>query len=123
MRHVDPDPLAIEFLGRMNACSAATERIEDRVPHFRGSGNDLIRTAPSDGTVDMSYEFGAFQVPKVDYATAQLSARQKCQAWGYSDAEAFGGEKRVCQQRDNYGGCISTFVTVTYQCTGANTPG
>jgi hypothetical protein len=84
----------------------------------------LVATGGSraDGTVEMSYEFGLFEVPKVDYTQGAASARQRCAAWGYSDAEPFGGHKSQCQQFNGYGNCIHTLVTVQYQCTGGATP-
>jgi len=84
----------------------------------------LIPTGGSraDGTVELSYEFGMFETPEVDYAQGQEAARQRCAAWGYSDAEPFGGQKDQCQQVNGYGNCIRTLVTVQYQCIGANTP-
>lgn len=80
----------------------------------------LVPTGGSkaDGTVDLSFEFGVFQKPVVDMVAAQASAKQRCAAWGYTEAEAFGGEKRQCQAFDGYGNCMRWFVTVTYQCTG-----
>ena len=72
----------------------------------------------SDGTVDLAYEFGAFEKPVVDLSSAQAAAVQRCQAWGYTNAEAFGGEKRQCMQFDGYGTCVRMNVTITYQCTG-----
>jgi hypothetical protein len=83
----------------------------------------LVPTGGSkaDGTVDLSYEFGAFEKPVVNMAQAQPAAQQRCQAWGYSNAEPFGGEKRLCQAFDGYGGCVRTLVTVTFQCTGGQT--
>ena len=75
----------------------------------------------SDGTVDLSYEFGAFERPVVNMAQAQPSALERCKAWGYSNAEPFGGEKRQCQAFDGYGNCARFFVTVTFQCTGGST--
>jgi YecR-like lipoprotein len=50
--------------------------------------------------------------PVIDPAQGLIAARQRCAAWGYKDAEPFGGEKRQCQQF--YGGdCIRWFVTLT----------
>lgn len=84
------------------------------------TNKSLVPTGGSkaDGTVDLSYEFGAFEKPVVDMVSAQRAAKQRCVAWGYSEAEAFGGEKRQCQAFDGYGTCTHWFVTVTYQCTG-----
>lgn len=70
----------------------------------------------ADGTVDLSYSFTWLEKPVVDWTTAQESAISRCQAWGYKKADAFGGHKTACQAFDGYGNCISTVVTVTYQC-------
>ncbi|UPT53231.1 hypothetical protein [Synechococcus phage Yong-L1-251] len=69
----------------------------------------------SDGTVDMSYDFGAFEAPQVDMRAAARSATQRCQAWGYTNAEAFGGGLSQCISPGN-GMCNMTRVTHTYQC-------
>lgn len=75
----------------------------------------------SDGTVELSYTFGSFQQPKVDFEQGRHAASQRCQAWGYNDAEPFGGQKSQCQASNQYG-CVETLVTIQYQCIGANKP-
>jgi hypothetical protein len=76
----------------------------------------------SDGTVDLSYSVGAFEKANIDMVRAQNDALARCKAWGYSAAEAFGGEKRQCQIFDPYLNCSLWNVTMTFQCSGANTP-
>jgi len=71
----------------------------------------------SDGTVKMSYEYGAFQAPKVNMQQGQQGAKQRCAAWGYTDAEPFGGSTRTCASSSG-GSCDVWRVTVEYQCTG-----
>lgn len=71
----------------------------------------------ADGTVEMIYEVGTFEAPQVDLVAAMQQARQRCAAWGYTSAEAFGGERRQCIAWYN-GGCVRETVTRTYQCTG-----
>jgi hypothetical protein len=85
---------------------------------------ELIPTggSRSDGTVELSYEFGMFETPKVDYQQGAQSAAQRCQAWGYTDAEPFGGGKTHCQALNGYGNCLRTLVTIQYQCIGAAKP-
>ncbi|WP_324748812.1 YecR family lipoprotein [Sphingomonas sp. LY54] len=75
----------------------------------------------SDGVVRLSFEYGAFESPQIDEAQAHSVARDRCKVWGYSDAEAFGGVTKVCNQTGMYG-CTGWMVTKEYQCTGANTP-
>jgi hypothetical protein len=71
----------------------------------------------ADGTVKLSYEFGMFQVPNVDMAQGTVAAARRCASWGYSGAEPFGGQTKVC---NGYGGGNSNswLVTVEFQCTG-----
>lgn len=73
----------------------------------------------SDGTVELSYEYGGFEALRVQREQGLLTARQRCAAWGYSDAEAFGGQKSTCQVSNRWG-CLRFFVTVTYQCIAAS---
>lgn len=70
----------------------------------------------ADGIVELSFEIGEFQTAKIDWVKAQSDAVQRCAAWGYHNAEKFGGEKRQCQVPSQYG-CAQWFVTVSYQCT------
>ncbi|MEW6854737.1 YecR family lipoprotein, partial [Salmonella enterica subsp. enterica serovar Isangi] len=44
-------------------------------------------------------------------------AGQKCNTWGYTGAEAFGGQTSTCAQVVAYG-CEMTNVSIEYQCTG-----
>jgi len=71
----------------------------------------------ADGVVRLAFTYGMFENPRVDQAAALASARQRCQSWGYTDAEPFGGAVTQCQQMSGYG-CAQTMVTVEYQCTG-----
>jgi len=79
----------------------------------------LVPTGGSraDGTVTLSYEIGDMQRAEMDPAQAQAAARERCTAWGYSDAQAFGGQTRQCQMAGQYG-CYRWFVSMTYQCLG-----
>jgi len=74
----------------------------------------------ADGTVEMSYEVGEFEQAKIDLAQAAKDAARRCQAWGYSDAEPFGGQKSQCQQRGGFGGCARTYVSMQFQCIGSD---
>jgi hypothetical protein len=71
----------------------------------------------SDGTVQLAYEYGEFERPQVDWEAANRIATERCEAWGYSGAEAFGGGVSECNASNQYG-CFSWFVTITYQCIG-----
>src|SRR5262245_37198993 len=76
----------------------------------------------ADGTVKMSYTLGIFEVAKVDWSTGASTAAQRCAAWGYSNAEPFGGETRTCSSRGIYGDCMEWTVTMEYQCTDDGKP-
>jgi hypothetical protein len=69
----------------------------------------------SDGTVVLSYQAGAFEVPVIDWDLAQRNAVQRCVAWGYSNAQAFGGSTQNCLQYSGYS-CSKTQFNYTYQC-------
>jgi len=76
----------------------------------------------ADGTVQLSFEYGALEKPVIDWVSADATAVKRCQAWGYSKAERFGGVVQQCQYANAYG-CNQYFATVSYQCTGGPTPG
>jgi hypothetical protein len=75
----------------------------------------------ADGTVKLSYDFGALQIPKVDQAQGLAAAKARCGAWGYSGAEPFGGSTQTCINA-SMGSCNAYRVTVEYQCTGNPPP-
>jgi hypothetical protein len=70
----------------------------------------------ADATVDLSYEYGAFEKPVVQWEEAQNEARARCRAWGYKNAAPFGATKTICNEKNNNGVCVKNFVTRTYQC-------
>jgi len=72
----------------------------------------------ADGTVEMSYEIGEFEHAKIDLAQAAKDAARRCQAWGYSDAEPFGGQKSQCLRSGGMSGCSRKFVSMQFQCIG-----
>lgn len=72
----------------------------------------------SDGVVRLSYETGEMEVPQLSEQQAIRLAAQRCRAWGYSGAEAFGGVTRQCNAGGGFSGCARWTVTKEYQCTG-----
>ncbi|MFL1802815.1 YecR family lipoprotein [Plesiomonas shigelloides] len=72
----------------------------------------------ADGVVELSYEYGMFETPQVQWEQGLVTARERCQAWGYSNAEAFGGTTSACQAFNGYGNCVRALVTAKYQCIG-----
>ena len=72
----------------------------------------------SDATVDMSFDYGMFEKPVINWNETAATASQRCGAWGYSGAQAFGGGKETCLAFNGYGNCVRQRVTMTYQCTG-----
>ena len=69
----------------------------------------------ADGTVEMGYEYGSLETPQVDWEQTRQNAAARCQRWGYSNAEAFGGSKRQCVIGDAFG-CSRYLESVEYQC-------
>ena len=72
----------------------------------------------SDGTIRMSYEVGMFEEPVVDWSAAARTAGDRCKAWGYQRAEAFGGQTQQCQAYNGYGNCLRAVISIDYQCIG-----
>lgn len=72
----------------------------------------------ADGTIKLSYDYGLFEVPKVREEQALDLASQRCIAWGYQSAAAFGGVTTNCSQFDGFNGCARWTVTKEYQCIG-----
>jgi hypothetical protein len=78
----------------------------------------------ADATVELSYAYNPLvNEPIVNEEQALELAKKRCNAWGYSDVEAFGGQKSGCNRsyydalsRTNV--CTSIFVNKTFQCTG-----
>ncbi|MGY1425225.1 YecR family lipoprotein [Lysobacter sp. A289] len=73
----------------------------------------------SDGVVTLSYENNKSEVPVVDRHLANDIATQKCTAWDYKSAEAFGTQQQICLVRRGFGNCVKWRITVPYQCTGS----
>lgn len=69
----------------------------------------------SDGTVMLSYRKGAFESIILDDMGALLEAQSRCQAWGYSSAEKFGGWISQCNQYGSMG-CMDETIHINYQC-------
>lgn len=73
----------------------------------------------ADGVVELSFEYGMFEKPEVKWDQGQMTAMDRCKAWGYQSAEAFGGVTSKCQAYNGYGNCLNYFVTAKYQCIGS----
>jgi hypothetical protein len=71
----------------------------------------------ADGIVKLSFEYGGFERPVISVQDGVPQATARCQSWGYTGAEPFGGATRQCTATNQYG-CIAYFVTAEYQCTG-----
>lgn len=69
----------------------------------------------ADGTVELSYDYGADVKPQFDSAKALEVADKSCRAWGYSGAQPMGGQKNECTQ-SSWMGCVFYRATVPYQC-------
>lgn len=78
-----------------------------------------IGGSKSDGTVRLAYEHGIFDEVRIDTNHAIQTAIEKCSAWGYTNAEAFGGSTSFCTTYNGYGNCIRARVTTEYQCIGS----
>ncbi|MDR3490967.1 MAG: YecR family lipoprotein [Gammaproteobacteria bacterium] len=75
-----------------------------------------ISGSKADGTVTLAYEYGMFESPTVDWNRANITAKQRCAAWGFNNAQAFGNGQSQCTAYNQYG-CTRQQVNVVYQCT------
>lgn len=73
----------------------------------------------SDGIVRLSVVQREFENVQVNEQQALRLARQRCEAWGYTGAQSFGGSRNECLQ---WGGlfvdCAVLQVNREFQCTG-----
>jgi len=72
----------------------------------------------ADGTIEMSFSYGGFEKPKVNWDEALATAKNRCAVWGYTGAEAFGGSETTCMSHSIQYGCNAWRVKTLYQCTG-----
>lgn len=77
----------------------------------------------ADGTVKMALTWNPnIEIPQEEREQAKRVAVEKCKAWGYTDAEEFGGMVSRCTQQ-RYTGfnvvCDAMLAEITYQCIDA----
>jgi hypothetical protein len=68
------------------------------------------------GVVRVSYEYPEYQQPDVSDAQAEALALNRCNAWGYRQAQPIAGQIRQCANMDD-GNCDLWSVTREFQCT------
>lgn len=76
----------------------------------------------SDATVTVGYTYQPQrEIPQANAEQARREAVERCRAWGYSEAEAFGLVSQRCVNM-YYGAfgpqCLEMLVTQQYQCLG-----
>ncbi|HUQ10087.1 MAG TPA: YecR family lipoprotein [Steroidobacteraceae bacterium] len=70
----------------------------------------------AEGLVRVSYEFPEAHEPSLSENSARQLALQRCEGWGYDDAEPIAGQLRQCSNMDD-GSCNLWTVTREFQCT------
>jgi hypothetical protein len=92
------------------------------------SAPQAISGSKADGTVKIAATYnasGKADYPELFNEDNRQTAIQRCGAWGYTNAEAFGGFDSRCVRTmyDLLVGrvCVLTQVIITYQCTGGAT--
>lgn len=91
------------MLGALMGCTAV------KIPAAIGGSK-------SDGVITMAYSVRAFEKPVVDWEQVRRDALARCKAWGYGQAEAFGGARTNCEAVNGYGNCVRQTVMHDYQC-------
>ena len=72
-----------------------------------------------DGTVQMALTWHpAFEKPQAQQEQAKRIAEEKCRAWGYDDAEPFGGVIKRCIDVQ----CTQMIAEMNFQCRGGTKP-
>ena len=79
----------------------------------------IVSGSRANGTVTAAYEQSMFQKAQTSTDGALALAKRRCQAWGYTDAEAFDRAQRSCVMRGPYG-CELQRHTIEFQCTTGN---
>jgi YecR-like lipoprotein len=69
-----------------------------------------------EGLVRVSYEYPEFHEPVLSEKQAATLAQNRCEGWGYDDAEPIAGQLRQCSNMDD-GNCNLWMVTREFQCT------
>ena len=72
----------------------------------------------ADGVVRLSYDVGEMEQAVLNEQQAVRLATLRCNKWGYSGAEAFGGVTRQCNSTGGFSDCSQWVVTKEYQCIG-----
>ena len=67
------------------------------------------------GVVRLSYEYAEFHQPDMSDSDAAQLALNRCNSWGYRQAEPIAGQVRQCANMDD-GNCNVWTVTREYQC-------
>jgi len=68
------------------------------------------------GLVRVSYEYQEYREPEVSEQQAQRLALNRCEGWGFDDAQPIAGQLRRCSNTTK-GNCDQWTVTREYQCT------
>jgi hypothetical protein len=71
----------------------------------------------SDGVVRLAFDYGMFEKPVLETDQGVQVATRRCQAWGYTGAEPFGGTMQQCIARNQHG-CTAWRVFADFQCAG-----
>lgn len=80
---------------------------------------ELVATggSKSDGTIELSYEQHELEMVTYNEQQALNAAKKRCEAWGYKNAEKFGGVKSQCTLIPGFWTpCGKTMFTIQYQC-------
>ena len=79
---------------------------------------EALTGSKADGIITVAYEYPELTDPnswQEEWAEADESANQRCNAWGYSKAVRFDLTYRECIQRNLYG-CVRWREFIDYQC-------
>jgi hypothetical protein len=69
-----------------------------------------------EGRVNLTYQYGLFEKPQVNWDQALLAATDQCKKWQYGPASQSTTPADECVRRDQNNNCIQHQVTTSYQC-------
>ena len=76
----------------------------------------ITNGSKADGSITMSYDYGAMEQPEVQWEDANIRADQYCKSWGYTGHQYFDPEITPIAY-NAYGSPIRWRVTYKCQCT------
>lgn len=103
-RYYNHFALAIVSISLLSSCALRTER-EFQI--FAGNKHT--------GIVELALDYDTREIPQVKTEQPEELALQRCQMWGYSQAQPIAAPEESCIQ-NNGSRCLRARLRIQYQC-------